>query len=98
VGIDILDICFRLERVFGVKITHKDLLKLSELNADRDVLVGDLFDLVQRTAFQNGLLDEEIDGEENLWPLFQQVIMTATGVNADEVQRDRGLVRDLGIC
>jgi hypothetical protein len=97
VGIEILDICFRLERVFGVKLTQNDLLKLRELNADRDILVGDLFDLVHANAYQNGLIDEELDGEANLWTMFQQVIVDATGADLDEVQRDRGLVRDLGI-
>jgi hypothetical protein len=65
-GIDILDIFFRLDRVFGDKLTQKDVLKLIEGNADRNILVGDLFGLVQATAYENGLIDEELDGEDNL--------------------------------
>ncbi len=95
-GIDLLDIFFRLERVFGVKLTRQDVMKLWKQNADRDILVGDLFELVRRTTCQNGLIDEEIDGEEKLWRLFQEVLSEATGIDVEKITRDQGLIQ-LGI-
>lgn len=42
-GLDILDIQFRVEKAFGVELTHDDLF---EVMRDRDILVGDLYSLL----------------------------------------------------
>ncbi len=42
-GLDILDIQFRVEKAFGVELTHDDFF---EVMRDRDILVGDLYNLL----------------------------------------------------
>ena len=45
-GIDLLDLAFRLERLFGVKVSPDQFSKLAMRNDPPDIRVGDLFDLL----------------------------------------------------
>jgi hypothetical protein len=94
-GIDLLDLAFRLERRFGVKVTREQMTKLAMQNEPPDITVGDLFELIRDQIPQSGVLDLEIDAEL-LWPLFQQQICDALGVNLEDVTKDKGLIHDLG--
>ena len=95
VGIDLLVVAFGLERRFGVKVTREHMTKLATRNEPPDINVGDLFELIRDQIPQSGVLDLEIDAEL-LWPLFQQEISDALGVNVEDVTKDKGLIHDLG--
>lgn len=94
-GLDLLDLVFRLERTFGLKIQRKDLERLARQNDPPDLLVGQLFDLVRGQTPRGGVLDHEVDAEA-FWPLFQQQVVDALGIDPDEVTKDKRLFRDLG--
>ena len=94
-GLDLLDLVFRLERTFGLKIRRQDLEKLARQNDPPDLLVGQLFDLVRGQTPRGGVLDHEVDAEA-FWPLFQQQVVDALGIDPDEVTKDKRLFRDLG--
>ena len=94
-GIDLLDVAFRIERRFRVKIGREQLTKLVMRNDPPDIRVGDLFDLIRSEIPHVGILDLELDADD-LWPMFQREISGALGIDADEIKKDKGLVHDLG--
>jgi hypothetical protein len=46
-GIDLLDVAFRLERQFGVKVSPDQYSKMAMRNDPPDIRVGDLFDFIR---------------------------------------------------
>lgn len=95
-GLDLLDLVFRLERRFGTKIRRAQLDELIGANDPPDILVGALFDLVRQTAKPGGLFDEEMDAE-SLWPMFQREVSDSLGVDEEEVTKEKWLIRELGM-
>jgi acyl carrier protein len=95
IGIDLLDISFRLERRFGVKVTHDDFMKLFIERESRDIVVGDLFALVHQRMPSGGIVDSEVDADV-LWLIFQSAISDTLGVDHEDITKDAGLFRDLG--
>jgi acyl carrier protein len=97
-GIDILDLIFRLERTFGVKIPRSEFALLALKNEPIDLVAGDLFEYVRRKARLSGvrLLDDETDSHL-MWPLFQKAVSDALGVEPGEVTKESWLIRDLGM-
>ena len=94
-GIDLLDIVFRLERRFGVKLSRDRLLKMVMTNDPPDIRVGDLFDIIRDEVPRSGLLDLELDADA-LWPTFQREISNGLGVEIEAVTKDKGLIHELG--
>lgn len=92
---DLFDVVFRLELYFGVKISRRDVDMMTMKNDPPDIKVGELFDFVCALGPQAKLLDREADSEL-LWPMFQQVLSYALGVEPSEVLKDQWLVRELG--
>jgi hypothetical protein len=94
VGIDILDVVFRMEREFGIKIHRQEVVKLLSGNQPPDVSVGEFFEFVRSKGLSAGVLDEDMDANL-IWPLFQSILEGATGTNADRIQKDLWLIRDV---
>jgi hypothetical protein len=92
-GIDLLDINFRIEREFGVRIALRDLVHLVKDDAIHDPTAGELFDLLVRS------LPEPEDSErtaDDRWTRLQSIIAETCGIPASMVKRDARLVADLG--
>ncbi len=94
-GIDILDVIYRLERRFGIVMRREDWIELMRKNGIADIPVGDLFALIKDRIRSSNAMDDEIDADWT-WPAFQIEISHALGVEPDEVQPDRWIVGDLG--
>ena len=94
-GMDLLDLAFRLERHFGVRVSMDQLRKMWIKNEPPDISVGELFDFVRGQVPQAGVLDLDADADI-LWPLFQREVSDALGVELWEVTKDKWLVQDLG--
>jgi hypothetical protein len=94
-GIDLLDLAFRIERQLGVKVSRDQLSKLAMRNEPPDIRVGDLFDFIRGEVPLSGVLDLELDADA-LWPIYQRAVSDALGVDLEEVTKDKGLIRDLG--
>jgi hypothetical protein len=94
-GIDLLDLAFRLERKFSVQVSRDQFLKLAMRNDPPDIRVGDLFDFLPDEVPRFGVLDLQLDADI-LWPIYQRAISDALGVDLEEVTKDKGLVHDLG--
>lgn len=96
-GVDLLDVVFRLEKTFGVKIDREEFLALFDRGHPSDITVGDLFECVKNKALLTNAFDEDLDAEL-LWLMFQKAISDSLGVELDEVIKDRGVIRELGAC
>jgi hypothetical protein len=94
-GIDLLDLAFRLERLFGVRVSREQLLKLVMRNDPPDIMVSDLYEFIRGEAPHSGVLDLELDAD-SLWRIYQRAISDALGVDLEEIRKDKGLIRDLG--
>jgi hypothetical protein len=90
-GIDLLDLAFRLERQLGVRVSPDQFSNLAIRNDPPDIRVGDLFDLLCGGVPESGVLDLELDAD-TLWPIYQRAISDALGVDPDEVTKDKGLI------
>lgn len=103
-GIDLLDVSFRLERTCGVKVTRDDWEELYYGGESRDIIVGDLFGLIRKRipprVYQRlnseSLLDGEIDGDV-LWLIFRTTLSDCLGVDRGEITKDAAFFRDLGV-
>ena len=97
-GLDALDMIFRLEMQFGIKLPRGDLDALIAKNDLPDFKAGELFDLVRAKAFVSRFttLDAEADAEV-FWPLFQQTLSDALGVDPGEIAKDSWIIRELGV-
>jgi hypothetical protein len=93
-GLDLMDVSFRIERRLGVRVTREDWQKLWEAHEPQEVFVGELFDLVRGRGAAS-VLDRELDGDF-LWPIFRQALSDGLGIEPDEVTKEKGFFRDLG--
>jgi hypothetical protein len=94
-GIDLLDVAFRLERRFGVKISRDQLSKMVMRNDPPDIIVGDLFEFIRGEIPRIGVLDLDLDADA-IWPMLQREISDGLGVDIKAVTKDKGLIHDLG--
>jgi hypothetical protein len=94
-SIPLLDLAFRLERRFGVRISRDQLLKMGMRNEPWDISVGELFIFIRAEAPQSGVLDLDLDAEV-VWQIYQRAISDAFGIEAQNVTKDKLLGHDLG--
>ncbi|MFO0978053.1 MAG: hypothetical protein U0996_16725 [Planctomycetaceae bacterium] len=86
-GIDLLDVSFRLERATGVAVSQSDWASLVK---DGDILVGDLYSLLLCR------LSKDTDECCQLWLTVKDCLVNALGVDDREVTMEARLIRDLG--
>lgn len=94
-GVDLLDVVFRLERTFLIRIRRDEIFQLIERTQPADIRVGRLYDYVHAKAVHAGVFDEDLDATV-IWAMFRRALSDALGVEPDEVSKDRKLIHDLG--
>jgi hypothetical protein len=94
-GLDILDLMFRLERHIGIRIERGEIYRLFEKNEPPDVRVGELFDFVRSKSKGQGVLDDEVDAD-SMWTSFSCAVCEALGVEPEEITKDKWLIQELG--
>ena len=87
----ILDITFRIEKVFGVKLGGAERERLWSRHEPADFTVGELYDCVCQKLKEAGQPIPE-DG----WQKMQDLLVDALGVHDDEVKPSAFLMKDLG--
>ena len=95
-GIDALDIVFRLEKSFGIKVPRGRLFWTDEQrrrgeDPPGDVSVGEIHERL------SGLMREQnlpVPGDS--WERVRDCVAGALGVRPEEVRREHRIVRDLG--
>ncbi len=94
-GIDLLDVAFRLERRFGVKISRDQFSQMAMRNDPPDITAGQLFDFIRGQVPQVGVLDLDLDADA-LWPMYQRELSDALGIELEEITKDKGFIHELG--
>jgi hypothetical protein len=78
-GLDLLDVAFRVEKTFGVPLASSDF---EQLVRDRDIVVSDLYELILRRVHARDTVRNDVRLNFALWEELQQQLGEATGVPA----------------
>src|SRR5690348_14837953 len=89
-GVDHLDIMFRIEKTFQIEMSKHDF---EDLVRDFDITAGDLYDLLLKRLHLRdvGRLDYGLNLQ--LWSEMQQQISAATGLPREQIQLHVPLAR-----
>lgn len=82
-GLDLLDVTFRIEKTFGVKLSSDEL---QALERDHDVVVGDLYELVLTKLNLRDAGRDSVRLNEYCWTWMRLALETATEVAADRIE------------
>src|SRR5689334_17505094 len=81
-GVDALDLVFRIEKAFEIKLSKQEFLSLVK---DQDVVVGDLYDLVLAKLQLCDVGRNDFGLNFRLWAEMQAVLERVSGVKLDEI-------------
>jgi acyl carrier protein len=82
-GLDLLDVAFRVEKTFGISLAASDFEQLAR---ERDVVVGDLYELILRKIRAHDTVRTDVRLNFAVWEELRQKIGYAAGVAVDDVQ------------
>ncbi len=82
-GLDLLDVAFRVEKTLGVPLAASDF---QQLVRDRDIVVSDLYELILRRVHARDVVRNDVRLNFELWEELQQQLGAAAGVPVNEVQ------------
>ncbi len=82
-GMDFLDITFRIEKAFQIELSKDDFEKLVH---DNDITAGDLYDLVLRKLHLRDVGRYDLGLNRALWSDVQQVLCTVTHIPIERIQ------------
>src|SRR5690348_15122595 len=82
-GIDLLDITFRIEKAFNVKLSLKDY---SDLARDRDIVVGELYELILSKMHLRDVGRSSIRLNERLWSQMRTALHLATATPPERIE------------
>ena len=82
-GLDLVDIAFCVEKAFGVSLSEDDL---DALVSDRDILVGDLYDLILEKLHLRDVARHDFGLNHALWTEMQGVLCRVTQVPPDWIE------------
>ncbi len=82
-GLDVMDVAFRVEKEFEVSISTDEMQSLVR---DRDILVGDLYDLILKKLHLRDVGRYDFGLNYALWEELQAVIHNAAEVPLDRVE------------
>ena len=82
-GMDLLDVAFRVEKTFGISLAASDFEQLAR---EHDVVVGDLYELILRKIRAHDTVRTDVRLNFAVWEELRQKIGCAAGVAVDDVQ------------
>ncbi len=82
-GLDLLDITFRIEKEFEIDLSPDDL---NSVVRDQDILVGDLYELVLQKLHLRDCLRHDIRLNYALWREIRDMIHSVTEVPLDQIE------------
>lgn len=91
-GMEFLDITFRAEKQFGVKLRMRDFVRLNCIPATRDPTAGELHDWICQACRAAGK-----PVPHSSWHRVKRIIVDATGLSPSVIRKDSLLSADLGI-
>jgi acyl carrier protein len=81
-GLDLLDIAFRVEKEFGINLDAEDFDRLAR---NRDIVVGDLYGVIIRKIHIHTTVRTNISLNFAVWEELQEQLSKASGVAKDEI-------------
>jgi hypothetical protein len=90
---DALDVSFRLEKQFGIKIGRFDWDRIPCHGKPIDTTAGELHDWVVRPC-----VEQNIPVTHSSWHAVKKVLAEALHVSPWKITRSSWLKRDLGFC
>jgi hypothetical protein len=93
-GLDLLDLMYRLERSFQVKLRRDAFFGLLGKCEPPDIKAGELYEFVRALMPGDGVVDPDMDAGV-LWAMFQRDVSDALGVDTSAVTKDSWLIREL---
>jgi acyl carrier protein len=81
-GLDLLDIAFRVEEEFGIEMDNVDLYRLAR---NRDIVVGDLYAFILRKIHIRDTVRTNIPLNFAVWEELQEQLSKSSGVAKDEI-------------
>ncbi len=91
-GIDFLDLTFRIEKLLGVTLDNDDWFESAKGRARGDMTAGELHFLVGVK-----LREAELPVPWSCWTRVRVAVAETAGVPIHEVKRDSWLCEDLGL-
>lgn len=82
-GIDFLDVTYRIQRTFEIEFSTQDLAGLAR---DNDIVAGDLYDLILAKLHLRDIGRYDIGLHYALWDEIQQVLSLTLGVPRERVE------------
>ena len=82
-GLDFLDVTFRVEETFEIELSPQDLQGLARSN---DILVGDLYELILKRLQLRDVTRHDLRLHYGLWQEIQSVLHRALDVPMDRIQ------------
>lgn len=82
-GLDFLDIVFRIEKTFDLKLSQGDLATIAR---DDDVVVGDLYDFLRRKLWLRDFARNDLRLNYALWAGLQGVLCSVTQTRPEQVE------------
>jgi acyl carrier protein len=82
-GLDLLDITFRVEKVFRIKVSREELF---DLERNQDIVVGDLYELILKKLHLRDSVRHSVRSNECLWSQMQSALHSATGSPLEQIE------------
>lgn len=81
-GLDLLDVAFRIEKAFDVKLSNEEFLGLGR---DGDIIVGDLYDIILKKMHLRDVGRYSVRLNEYLWLQMQTALHLATAAPLEQI-------------
>jgi hypothetical protein len=91
-GIDVLDIMFRIEKRFGIRIVGADWTDLVGKRSPPDITAGELWFLVAAK-----LHEAHLPVPRSCWNAVRVILSQALRVPPREIKKESWLIRELGM-
>jgi hypothetical protein len=82
-GLDLLDIQFRIEKEFDIAMSSEDFMSLVR---DRDITVGDLYSLLLTKLHLRDVARNDFGLNYRLWEEMQGVVQSVTAVPREQIE------------
>lgn len=82
-GLDLVDITYRIEKEFGIELPFDELVELAR---DQDIMVGDLYDLILKKTHLRDFARNDIRLNFALWASVQRLVHSVTDVPLESVE------------
>ena len=82
-GLDLLDIKFRIEKTFRIEVSKEELFDLAR---DQDIVVGDLYELILQKLHLRDVARRSMRSNEYLWLQVQSALGSAAQMPFEQIE------------